>query len=256
MSEEDAAAAKKAFDALPPNLRQAPSVQPPIGDEGMPRNGENSDNSNTQFATLGLWAARRHDVPMERALTRLTKRFRTSQRPDGAWDYNYPFGPNGDIRPSMIGAGLIGLAVGHGVTADLLTKEEASGEAKQDPAVEKGLAALSQHIGVGPRPPNMNRKGPAPQIGVDYYFLWSVERVGMLYNLQTIGQKEWYPWGADMLLQQQQTDGSWKNGKYFGAPTQTADTCFALLFLRRANLAKDLTGKLQFLIRVKDRDDK
>ena len=31
----------------------------------MPAN-DGTDNSNTQFATLGLWAAGRHGVPMER----------------------------------------------------------------------------------------------------------------------------------------------------------------------------------------------
>jgi hypothetical protein len=32
------------------------------------------------------------------------------------------------------------------------------------------------------------------------------------------------------------------------------DTCFALLFLKRANLVKDLTSKVQFLTQVKKKD--
>ena len=46
------------------------------------------DNSNTQFALLALWAARRHDVPTEQALLLAQKRFYHSQFPDGRWAYN------------------------------------------------------------------------------------------------------------------------------------------------------------------------
>ena len=69
----------------------------------------------------------------------------------------------------------------------------------------------------------------------------------MLYNLRKINDKDWYPWGAEMLVDQQQQDGSWANGGYPGA-MPTADSCFALLFLKRANLAKDLTDKLRLLL--------
>ena len=37
---------------------------------------------------------------------------------------------------------------------------------------------------------------------------------------------------------------------YFGA-TAITDTCFSLLFLKRANLAKDLSSKLEFLTQTK-----
>jgi hypothetical protein len=59
--------------------------------------------------------------------------------------------------------------------------------------------------------------------------------------LEKIGNKDWYAWGADFLLADQDKDGSW-NGVYgqYGA-----DTCFALLFLRRADLAKDLSASLR-----------
>src|SRR5207302_7228042 len=46
-----------------------------------------ADNSNTQFAALGLWVARRHGIPVERAMLRLAGRFRMSQAPDGSWHY-------------------------------------------------------------------------------------------------------------------------------------------------------------------------
>jgi hypothetical protein len=42
----------------------------------------------------------------------------------------------------------------------------------------------------------------------------------------------------------QGADGQWTIQNYPGT-TPTIDTCFSLLFLRRANLAKDVTLKIQ-----------
>jgi hypothetical protein len=74
----------------------------------------------------------------------------------------------------------------------------------------------------------------------DLYFLWSLERAGMIYGLRVIGETEWYPWAAEKIVNAQQADGSWKNA--YGA---SVDTCFALLVLRRTNFASDLTAALR-----------
>src|SRR5205814_1064799 len=81
------------------------------------------DNSNTQFAVLALWAARRHGIPVENALSRTTLRFRNSQNGDGGWGYR-PEGSGltaglgfGGSTPSMICAGLLGVALGHGLAS-------------------------------------------------------------------------------------------------------------------------------------------
>jgi hypothetical protein len=74
----------------------------------------------------------------------------------------------------------------------------------------------------------------------DLYFLWSVERAAVIFGLRTINGKDWYEWGADVLLKNQKEDGSWRD-RFPGI----CDTCFALLFLKRANVAKDLTDKLR-----------
>src|SRR5262249_7646553 len=73
-----------------------------------------------------------------------------------------------------------------------------------------------------------------------YYLMWSLERVAVAYDLKTIGHKDWYAWGAEILVASQGADGSWE-GEH-GAPV---DTCFALLFLKRTNLAQDLTSSLK-----------
>ena len=62
----------------------------------------------------------------------------------------------------------------------------------------------------------------------------------MALDLDTIGGKDWYGWGSEVLLANQGADGSW-HGEYPAA----VDTCFALLFLKRANLTRDLTSGLK-----------
>ena len=153
--------------------------------KAMPR-WANDDNSNTQFAILGVWAARRHGAPVERSVALIAARFRQSQNGDGSWGYNL----NSTIRrDSMTCAGLLGLAVGR-----------AGGEsADKDPAIARGLQFLGQKVqkpgGVKPRKGRANTlKLGADSIG-DLYWLWSVERVGVIYSLPTIGGKDWYAWG-------------------------------------------------------------
>src|SRR5262249_24465084 len=77
------------------------------------------DNSNTQFAILGLWVAGRHGVPIDRTMSLVDRHFRQTQRSakpgmgvDGSWPYN-PNGGNGSQWASMTCSGLLGLAVAH-----------------------------------------------------------------------------------------------------------------------------------------------
>jgi hypothetical protein len=236
----------KVIEKLPPSLKKVASLQPPGKTKDLPPH-DQSDNSNTQFAILGLWAAQRHDVPLERPLALIVKRFRNSQSGDGNWGYQYsPRGSNG--TPAMTCAGLLGLAVGYGLAA--APQGPARKSDVQDPAIQKGLKALAQHVGA---PQAARGKNPRArnQNAVNFYFMWSLERVGVLYNLPTLGEKDWYAWGAELLVDHQQPGGHWQGGNYHGA-TPIIDTCFALLFLKRANFTKDLSNKLEFLIQVKD----
>ncbi len=202
-----------------------------------------TDNSNTQFALLALWAAQRYDVPMDRTLRLLVRRFQVTQNANGGWDYWYFLG-GGDNQanrgpgasPQMAAVGLLGMAVGHGLAAP--NRGAGIRRQVQDPSIVKGFIALNQHIG---RP--TGRMEGHPQTNL--YFLWSLERVAVLYNIDQIDGKDWYRWGAEILVANQQPAGNWKDGKYHGA-SPVIDTCLALLFLQRANLAKDLGDKLPF----------
>lgn len=212
------------------------------------------DNSNTQFAILALWVAQRHRVPIDRSIALAEKHFRGCQLqgsgggplPDpqgnnldlnGSWPYEGDTGrwSNASPWPSMTCAGLLGLAMGHAATKDANEKKQ---KPLDDPAVKQGLAMLAREI---------DRAGERRR--PDYYFLWSLERVGVLYNLEKIDGKDWYDWGCSVLLPRQGRNGSWENGGYPGSNT-VLDTCFVLLFLQRANLAQDLTNKLQLLEKV------
>jgi hypothetical protein len=200
------------------------------------------DNSNTQFATLALWTARRRGMPTEPALARVEARFRGSQNADGGWSYDL-HGPisHGQSSATMTAAGLMCVAVADATANDLADKEKPARDVGQDKNLRAGLAVLGKVIG-HPVAKQRELGLPAviPQIGgQSYYFLWSLERVCVALDLKTLGNKDWHQWGAEIIVANQQLDGNWK-GEY--AP---ADTCFALLFLRRANLAQDLTTSLK-----------
>jgi hypothetical protein len=241
------------------------------------------DNSNTQFATLALWVARRHNVHVDACLAAVEARFRQSQNGDGGWGYKPRLGSQSmpgmvSSTASMTCAGLFGLGVGYGVSmqavlrTNLKQKAAASNEhtapdPTRDQAIRRGLRflaeiiepALEEESGNQEEVPNRRGAGRAfrrgargvlPNLvhngaGSEYYFLWGLERVAMIYGLTTIGNKDWYEIGSTYLVQEQGEDGSWR-----GNIGEIVDTCFALLFLRRANLAVDLTATLKD--RVKD----
>jgi hypothetical protein len=217
------------------------------------------DNSNTQFANLAMWVARRHGVPVDKTLGRIDARFRSSQNADGGWGYL----PSGVSTPAMTCAGLLGLAAGHGAGQAVLKAKnlddkdkdaasetnppkKAARDPGKDAAIKAGLKALGSVIG---EPPAKGERVVLPAFASgeaivprkQYYFLWSLERVAMAYGLDTIGNKDWYAWGAALAMQAQKPDGSW-SGEYGKGGV---DTSFVLLFLRRANLARDLTVTLK-----------
>jgi hypothetical protein len=263
------------------------------------------DNSATQFALLGLWAACEQGVPVSRSLTFAEARFRATVNTEGGWGYSPTQGERVD---SMTCAGLVGLAAGR-------TVREA--KAPVDPVANRALQLLGDTIGRGTpwdaarrkasqlyAAPVVHRLGqwftilgqghlvqskgeplferereltPAQRIDLaalksqgtelrrrlnaihpsgnsftgglfaarawgDLYYLWSLERVGVVYGLKTIGDRDWYAWGSTLILAAQHDDGGWADA-FPGIP----DTCFALLFLRRAAPVGDLAGKFQGL---------
>jgi len=223
-----------------PNLKIFPKGRPlirvPMGD----------DNSNTQFALLGLWTARRHGVPVDRTLLLSDHRFAVSQHPDGSWGYSFK---GGGATPQMTGVGLLGLALGHG--ALLPEKRELTQAPKGggDPAIQRGLEFLGKFVGDPEKAATPATKNPS------LYLLWTVERVAMMYQLPTIGGNDWYGWGANHLLSTQKPTGEWPPSHYHGS-SPPLDTAFSLLFLHRSNLVPDLTERLQLHMAIVDEEKK
>jgi hypothetical protein len=192
-----------------------------------------TDNSNTHFAILGLWASRKYDVPTDRSFSLLVKRFRTSQGPNGSWSYNFvKAGQNGP--PGMTCIALLGLAVGFVLNSDPTVRPE------KDVSVINAFTGLSNVVG---QPAGRIDGRPTPESVGGLYFLWGMERIAVLYDVGQLDNKDWYMWGAEILLCHQKTDGSWEKGGYPGEHP-VINTCLALLFLKRANLTPDLSRRL------------
>jgi hypothetical protein len=87
-----------------------------------------------------------------------------------------------------------------------------------------------------------------------YYWLYGLERAGVLAGVTHVGNHDWYLEGARYLLEARRDDGSWIGGPALeggaredgvgpDAPTANLlDTCFALLFLKRATSKVDRGG--------------
>ncbi|MFM9960856.1 MAG: hypothetical protein ACKV2Q_06485 [Planctomycetaceae bacterium] len=74
------------------------------------------------------------------------------------------------------------------------------------------------------------------------YFLWTIERLGVLLGQEKIGGVDWFAKGADILIKTQQPDGSWPEVHNDKGLSQTS---FAILFLRKANLGSDISRLLE-----------
>lgn len=214
----------------------------PKGQQAM-MTGGTGDNSNTQFAIIGLWVARRNGVVIDEALAATDKYFRSTQS-DAGWGYQA--GGSG-ATPAMTCAGLISMAIGHGFKDSSLKGSSRPTDLKpesnpaprrsirDDKDVERGLKALGEHI------KNLVGGRVEQTFTSDlYYAAWSIERVGMIYGMDTIGGVDWYLPIASMVMKTQEQNGSWSKGSH-GAEASTA---LAILFLTKANVAGDLTSSL------------
>lgn len=180
------------------------------------------DHSNSQFALLGLHEAARAGARVPEAVwQRAETSWLRSQRADGGWTYVETFGAS---TGSMTSAGVASLYI---VGSDLMRGHEhgyANGRAPNcgrytnNKAVAAGLDWLAEHFDPERNPPQGQHY---------YYYLYAVERVGMLSGLKYFGKHDWYRLGAAALAKRQRGDGSW------GDINNTVETSFALLFLAK-----------------------
>jgi hypothetical protein len=98
---------------------------------------------------------------------------------------------------------------------------------KNDTDVHEGLVWLGKNFSVTYNPGPYEHAQMAENSANQYlYYMYALERAGMLYGTEIMGKHKWYPEGAKVLIETQKADGSWGAG--------TDDTCFAILFLKRA----------------------
>lgn len=194
------------------------------------------DNSNTQFAVLGLWVASRYGVPIDDAMKEVGSRFVGTQNEDGGWGYTIKDKEPTPSGQAMTPAGLFCLTVARATKIRAQLKERSavasSGEKEtllSDPKYAKGLqkvGAFAKQIGPGSA----------------RYFIWAIERIGVLLGMEKLdGDVDWFKQGADALIKSQKEDGSWPSDK---PENSLADTCLASLFLRKANLGSDISRLL------------
>ena len=90
----------------------------------------------------------------------------------------------------------LGLTVAHGVA-------RRGDDPRKVRSLESGLLALG---GVIWRSGWTAGPGAVRLAARPCYFLWSMERVAVALDLQRIGKKDWYGWGVEVLLANQQPD--------------------------------------------------
>src|SRR5262249_39234206 len=142
-------------------VEEETSNRRPSTNRQRPR-GRRGDNSNTQFALLGVWGAGRHGFDSDAALQAIDEHFRSPQNEDGGWGYP----PNAKSTHAMTCAGLMGLAIAAArpSLAERQTARARGAALAKDPAFVKALQAVSED---------------ARRIGrqSDVYYIWSLERV-------------------------------------------------------------------------------
>ncbi|MGE0191414.1 MAG: hypothetical protein AB7T63_05155 [Planctomycetota bacterium] len=102
--------------------------------------------------------------------------------------------------------------------------------ARVQAALYDGLAWLHAHWSpfANPQPGGRNDQG-----SYHIYYLYAVERAMDLLGLKAIDRHPWYSEMGQELLNRQFPDGHWGTGSTH-EPNDVLDTCFALLFLKRA----------------------
>ena len=186
--------------------------------------GSGGDNSNTQFALLGLHEAHQGGAPVPGRVWKQSRdHFINTQNPDGGWGYR---GRGGKSYGSMTAAGLASLYIcGQRLMVSIrgIFKNGAypgCGRYRRNRVLGKGIEWITQNFSV--------RTNPGKRAWL-YYWLYGLERVGMISGLRNFGDNDWYRSGAAELVATQRPAGNW------GDSRQTHDTAFALLFLGKGN---------------------
>ena len=221
------------------------SYQRPNGAWGYDANGNWWDNSNTQFALLGLREAAHAGVPVSRRVWQraqehwLRQQIGSSQLKSGA-GWGYKGGGEGSPTGSMTVAGISSLTI----TSSFLGLDPPDGQldccgedrSTADEAIEAGIRWIGNRFSISNNPGNN---------GWLLYYLYGLERAGRLSGRRFFGDHDWYREGADFLVKRQSVrNGSWAS-EGGGEADPLVATSFALLFLSKG-LSPVLINKLNY----------
>jgi len=199
------------------------------------------DNSNSQYAALGLRACFDAGIEFPRDLITLAKEWwiKCQAKEEAAdngyggvrgWGYHKVTKDDDDDDKD----GVLGSMTSGGVGAVVICDYILGIDWKKDSTARSGINWLASHFTVTDNP------GGKPWR--HYYYLYGLERAGILYGVDKMGSHVWYAEGARFLLEAQQPGGNWKMDQQ----TRTNpvwDTCFAILFLRRATKPLDVASQ-------------
>ena len=195
------------------------------------QNASDGDHSNSQFALLGLMAVQKSGIALEPGMLERARRHWTdSQNPDGGWGYGSSRGQAGSYG-SMTAAGVASLFL---LGNDLFVQTEKCGLYAENDRIARGIDWLGKSWSATANP------GAKGGLADPYYYLYAVERVGVLTGQKYLGSHDWYREGAAFLVKDQRPDGSWGRRLY-----GLSDTCFAILFLAKGP-APVLLSKLRW----------
>ncbi len=193
--------------------------------DSSPKNNQ-TDLSNTQFAVLGLWAAERHGFKAKDATwSNLLLVMPSYQTVEGGFFYS-------QNREAKVATG--GVTVAGILALEIAMARVDPHRTENGPLLKRAKECLARAWEYMDRrfTPSTNFEGAyAFRHDWFYYYLWGVERVAAVANREKIGGRDWYTEGARVLVEAQRGEGDWGN---------LHDSCFALLFLRRATFT--LTG--------------
>jgi hypothetical protein len=194
------------------------------------------DFSNTQFAILGLRAARDAGIEIPKATWKAALDYlRKFQRPDGGWGYVMGGQPDEASYASLTCAGICSTAI---CQAALGVKD-----VRGDAMVKKGLAWVRKHLDLE-RNANVESSSLIGPRGWQYYHLYCVERVARVLGLRRPRGPRLVPQGRGLPRRQAARPtaaGSTSPARRPASHFQTADTCLrcSLPHARHA----PLTGK-------------
>jgi hypothetical protein len=237
----------------PPGEKEKPKVQRTLSVKKMKEGSEQrSDNSNSQYGALGMRAC--HDagiifpkewVEKARAYWLANQHGGEKGKDDSVATGGVPLGTprgwcydDGDGNACGHGGSPYGSMTAGAIGAICIYDYMLKKDWKKDKAVLDGLAWLNANWTVKQNGPTSETAKGQPTAWL-YYYLYAIERTGMLYDTALIGNHDWYLDGARELLAAQAANGSW-DASHFKKPTW--DTCFAILFLKRATRRLVATG--------------